>query len=99
MHALTVRFELPRGTDWTQLRSVITDRAHRYAGLAGLVSKAFVLDEGSGQYGGNYVWASRADLDAFLASELFRGAVARFGPPSIAVHEVVAYVQDGLVKA
>ena len=50
-----------------------------YAGLPGLRSKAFVLDEGSGEFGGNYIWETRTALDAFLNSELFQGVVSKFG--------------------
>jgi hypothetical protein len=97
MHALTVRFHLPAGTDWRLLRQVVAERAHLYQGLPGLRTKAFVLDEQTGEYGGNYVWDSRPALDAFLASDLFQGAVAKFGEPEVRVHEVAACVEHGAV--
>lgn len=83
MFALTVRFQL--------------DRAHLYSGLTGLHCKAFVLDEASGEYGGHYVWENRAALDTFLESELFQGAVTKFGSPQVHVHEIVAYLERGAV--
>ncbi len=99
MYALTVRFTLPAGTDWEAIREVIRQRAALYAGLPGLRAKAFVLDPATGEYGGNYVWESRAALDAFLRSDLFQGAVKKFGEPSVRVHEVTAYVDQGKVSA
>lgn len=97
MYALTVRFRLPPGTDWKALRAAIAERAHLYEGMPGLRSKAFVLDEPSGEYGGNYVWETRAAAEAFVGSETFRGAAARFGPPEVRLHEVIAYLEGGVV--
>ena len=97
MYTLTVRFALPSGTDWTALREVVRDRARLYAGLPGLRSKAFVLDEATREYGGNYVWERLQDLDAFLRSDLFQGAVRKFGEPTVHVHEVAAYLERGEV--
>jgi hypothetical protein len=65
--------------------------------MPGLRSKAFVLDETTGEYGGNYVWESRAAAEAFVASETFRGAVARFGTPEVRLHEVIACLEGGKV--
>jgi Domain of unknown function (DUF4865) len=97
VYALTTRFKLPQSTDWGRLRTIIAERALVYAGVPGLRSKAFVLDERTGDYGANYVWESRAALDAFLQSELFKGAIAKFGEPQMQVHEIVAYVDGGAV--
>lgn len=97
MYALTVRFRLPPSTDWNGLRAVVAERARLYEGMPGLCSKAFVLDEASGEYGGNYVWESRAAVEAFLHSETFRGAVSKYGAPDVRVHEVIAYLEGGKV--
>lgn len=42
MATMTTRFTLPADTDWTALRATIHERAKLYAGMPGLVSKAFV---------------------------------------------------------
>lgn len=97
MYALTVRFRLPPATDWKALRTTIAERARMYEGMPGLRSKAFVLDESAGEYGGNYVWESRAAIEAFLRSEPFRGAVERFGAPDVRIHEVIACLEGGKV--
>lgn len=97
MYTLTVRFRLAPGTDWKGLRAAIAERAHLYERMPGLRSKAFVIDEASGEYGGNYVWETRAAAEAFIESQTFRGAVARFGRPEVRLHEVVAYLEGGVV--
>jgi hypothetical protein len=95
VYALTTRFKLPQGTDWGRHRATIAERALVYAGVPGLRSKAFLLDERTGDYGANYIWESREALDAFLKSELFQGVISKFGEPQMQVHEVVAYVEHG----
>jgi len=97
MYTLTVRFTLPPGTDWKAIRDVARQRGPLYAGLQGLHAKAFVIDEGSREYGGNYVWKTREDVDAFLRSDLFAGAVSKFGAPAVRIHEVACYVENGVV--
>lgn len=96
MYAMTAVFTLPEGTDWEALRALTRQRAEAYyLDMPGLVAKAFIIDPERRRYGGQYVWETRAALDAFLASEVFRGAIARFGEPEIARYEVTAYVERG----
>ncbi len=52
-----------------------------YRNMPGLVSKAFLYDLETREYGGNYVWETREDLDRFLSSEIFRAGKAKFGEP------------------
>lgn len=93
MHALSVRFVLPETTDWDEMRQLARDRAPMYEGLPGLVAKAFVLDPETREYGGNYVWESTEAMDAFLASDLFQGAIAKLGEASeVRRYEVPAAV-------
>lgn len=93
MYALSVRFILPETTDWDAMRQLARDRAPMYEALPGLVAKAFVLDPQTREYGGNYVWESVEALDAFLASDLFRGVVAKLGEASeVRRYEVPAAV-------
>jgi hypothetical protein len=98
MIASVIRFSLPPETDWDALRDLARQRAHEfYRDLPGLRSKAFIIDAERGVYGGLYTWTSRAALDDFLASEVFRGIVARLGEPVIETFEVPAYVEAGAV--
>jgi heme-degrading monooxygenase HmoA len=99
MVTMTTRFSLPASTDWKVLRATILERARLYEGMAGLRSKAFVIDEASREYGGNYLWESREAAEAFLASETFRGAAAKYGAPNVRIHEVVAYVEGAAAQS
>lgn len=97
MIAATIRYVLPEGTDWAATRKLLQERAQLYVGMPGLISKAFFYNPETREYGGNYVWEDRASLDAFLASDIVRGAIARFGTPKIEAHEVAAYLDRGTI--
>jgi heme-degrading monooxygenase HmoA len=73
------------------------DRAETlYRNLPGLVSKAFLYDPETREYGGNYVWETRRDLEAFLSSELFKAATEKFGQPkTLQIHPVAVYLDRG----
>jgi len=50
------------------------DRAETlYRNLPGLVSKAFLYDPETREYGGNYVWETRRDLEAFPVLRTVQG--------------------------
>jgi hypothetical protein len=69
-----------------------------YRNLPGLVSKAFLYDPETREYGGNYVWRTRGDLEAFLSSEIFKAAKVRFGEPkTLEIHPIAAYLDRGRV--
>lgn len=100
MYALTVRFVLPEKTDWSKIPALMVERAETlYRYMPGLVSKAFLYDPETREYGGNYVWQTRRDLDAFLSSEGFKAAKQSFGEPSILrIHPIAAYLDHGKVS-
>ncbi|HEV1998744.1 MAG TPA: hypothetical protein VGR61_11520 [Candidatus Dormibacteraeota bacterium] len=99
MFALTMRFTLPENTDWETIPAMMEDRARNlYADMPGLVSKAFVYDPDSREYGGNYVWETRGQLDGFLASDLVRQAKEKFGEPTtVRIHAVAVLLHRGEV--
>jgi Domain of unknown function (DUF4865)/Putative mono-oxygenase ydhR len=99
--ASMVHFTLPADTDWDAMRALARQRADEYyRSVPGLRSKAFIVKPEAGIYGGLYVWDSQAHLDAFLATDVFGGIVARLGTPTIEVFEVPAYIEAGaLVSA
>jgi hypothetical protein len=96
-YTLLVTFTMPADTDWDALRETARNRASLYATVPGLRAKAFVVAPERREYGGHYVFDSRAALDAFLASDLFAGSRAKFGEPTTAIAEVVAYLHDGAI--
>lgn len=95
MIAATIRYVLPENTDWNATRSLMQERAALYLEMPGLISKAFVFDPKTREYGGNYVWENREALERFLDSEIFKGAVKRFGEPEIRTHEMAVYLDRG----
>lgn len=96
MYACLTEFRLPPGTDWESIRQLAQQRAQsHYGAVPGLVAKAFVVAPEEGIYGGHYVWESREACETFLASELFQGAVAKFGQPKVKKMEVAAYLERG----
>ena len=98
MYAMTAVFTLPEDTDWDAMRAIARERAEvYYLDLPGLKSKAFIIDPERRLYGGQYVWETRAAMDAFIASDIFRGAVAKFGQPEFRFYEVPAYVEQGVL--
>jgi hypothetical protein len=96
MFALTVRFTLPEDTDWEQVRALAVRRAFEiYRGVPGLRSKAFVFAPDRGEYGGNYVWETQDDAEAFLRSAGWNRLVSLFGEPRVERSEICAYVECG----
>ena len=97
MFATTIRFALTADTDWEDFRQLLVRRAaDPFRFVPGLRSKAFVLSPERGEFGGNYVWETQDDAEAFLRSDLFRATVARFGEPcALERAEVCAYLEDG----
>jgi hypothetical protein len=54
MFTLTMRFTLPADTDWSKIPALMEDRARNlYINMPGLISKAFVYDPETREYGGN----------------------------------------------
>ncbi|MGD9932466.1 MAG: YdhR family protein [Dehalococcoidia bacterium] len=91
-----IRFQMPPGTDWEQLTAVARDRAETlYRNIPGLRDKSFIISRERSEYGGVYTWEDRPSLDAFLASDVFTAAKAKFGTPAIEVFEVAARVERG----
>lgn len=96
MFALTTRFTASADTDWEEFRRLAVRRAfEKYRSVPGLHAKAFVYSPELGEYGGNYVWETQDDAEAFLRSDTWRKTVALFGEPRIERWEVSAYVEDG----
>ncbi len=97
MFATTIRFALTAGTDWEDFRQSLIRRAFEvFRYMPGLRAKAFVISPERGEFGGNYVWETQDDAEAFLRSDLFQASVARFGEPCVLERaEICAYVEDG----
>jgi hypothetical protein len=98
MFTLTMRFTLPEDTNWSTIPALMEDRARSlYINMPGLISKAFVYDPETREYGGNYVWERRDQIEAFLESDIVAAARDKFGEPLYRVHRVAAYLDRGKV--
>jgi hypothetical protein len=98
MFTLTMRFTLPEDTDWSKIPAIMEDRARNlYLNMPGLISKAFVYDPDTREYGGNYLWERREQIDTFLKSDIVAGARQKFGEPTYRIHQVAAYLDRGKV--
>lgn len=96
MFATTIRFDLPADTDWERIRQLAVRSAfEQFRLVPGLRSKAFVFSPERGEFGGNYVWETQDDAEAYLRSPVWRAAVAALGQPRVERAEVCAYVECG----
>ncbi len=96
MIAASILFKLPLTANWSELRQKAKSRAESfYQGMAGLHTKAFVLNEETGEYGGLYLWESREALDTFINSDTFKGSQELFGAPEIKIFDVIAHIEHG----
>jgi hypothetical protein len=100
MFATTVRFTLSmdtEDTDWEDIRSLLVKHAFETdRRTPGLRSASLVLLPERREVGGNYVWETQDDAEAFLRSDGFRSLVRRFGEPhALERSEICAYLEDG----
>lgn len=96
MFATTIRFTMPPDTDWERLRQLAIRRAFEvYRSMPGLRAKAFVFSPERSEFGGNYVWDTQDDAEAFLRSDAWRAAMSLYGEPRVERAEVCAYVECG----
>jgi hypothetical protein len=72
-----VRFTLD-GLDHDTFAAHCEQVAPAFAGIPGLISKAWLGDERAGIYGGVYAWRDRAAMDAYVAGDVF--AAVRVNP-------------------
>lgn len=96
MFAMTTRFTMPEDTDWEQVRAQAVQRAFElYRTVPGLRSKAFIFAPDRNEYGGNYVWETQDDAEAFLRSDAWSRIVSLLGEPRVERTEICAYVEGG----
>ena len=71
MHIQIINFHL-KGLSDGEFRAKCDEIAPLYGELPGLISKVWLANPGTNTYGGVYTWQSRAAMEAFAESELFR---------------------------
>ena len=74
MHTVTVTFRLAGISD-EDFRRTAAEAAPAFAGIPGLLVKLWLADAPGGTYGGIYAFETAEAARAYLASDLFTGAV------------------------
>jgi heme-degrading monooxygenase HmoA len=74
----------------------IADRAPRYEALPGLRQKLYIREQGSGEYGGIYVWEDEESMREFRQSDLAASIPDAYrvdGEPRVEVFDVVSVLR------
>lgn len=69
-----------------EMKRRVEERMPRFREFPGLIQKYYSKDPVTGEWGGIYLWDSKASLDAFVGSELQRSIGAAYavkGEPTI----------------
>jgi heme-degrading monooxygenase HmoA len=74
MHVQIVNFNL-RGMSHANYEAFCTEVAPAFATVPGLLSKTWLVDAASNTYGGVYFWASKAAMEEYFRSDLFKAVV------------------------
>jgi len=74
MHIQIVNFNL-KGLSDQEFRKFGEETAATFAALPGLISKVYLADPATNTYGGVYTWRSRADMENYLKTDLYKGLV------------------------
>lgn len=103
MHVQIVTFRL-QGITEEEYRQGCETEAPAFAEIPGLVSKVWLADPNTGTYGGVYTWRSRADYEAYIRSDLFKGLqsdpnLVDFSSRDFGVLEEPTQATRGLVQA
>jgi heme-degrading monooxygenase HmoA len=82
----------------------IVERAPQYEALPGLRQKLYIREQGTGEYGGIYVWEHEDVMREFRESDLaatIRDAYLVEGEPRVEVFEVVSVLrpEEGIAPA
>lgn len=90
--AIVLRVKFKSKLSLEEVTGIIESRADDFRALPGLQQKYYLLDRNTGEFGGLYLWESRAAFDEYLQSEL-RATIAEAyqteGPPQVEVFEVI----------
>jgi heme-degrading monooxygenase HmoA len=87
---LIVRFNSSLAPD--ELEKRYKDRMPEFRALPGLLQKHYLHDPSSDEWGGLYLWDSKASLEEFMASDLRRTIAETYqivGTPRIEVMDVI----------
>jgi heme-degrading monooxygenase HmoA len=95
MIAVFVSFRFESGIDGDAVRAIAEQAQHRFAGMPGLRSKAFTVDEDAAEATNVYVWESQEAARAFFTDALVEQVTGLYGVrPSIRYADVAALVDN-----
>ncbi|MCZ8283440.1 MAG: YdhR family protein [Aquidulcibacter sp.] len=77
MHAQIITYKLNGISNAEYAARMVEPDAPILAEVAGLHSKVWLANPETNTFGGFYLWHSRADMEAFMASELVATVVSR----------------------
>lgn len=90
-----IRYKSRLGYD--EVKEKFLDRSDRYRKVPGLIQKYYVRFTATGEYGGIYVWDSKASLDAWKKGNLSETIVETYqieGEPSRELTEVMLVLNE-----
>jgi len=92
---LLVKFKSPLSLE--EVEKVVDSRIDEFRALKGLQQKYYLLEPGTQEYAGLYIWESKDDFEAFRDSEL-RATIAEayqtMGEPRIEVFKVIKPLRE-----
>lgn len=77
MHAQIITYKIKDITEADYVARMVEPDAPLLAKVPGLHSKVWLADREANTYGGFYLWQTRADMEAFMASDLVAAMAAR----------------------
>ena len=95
MIAVFVSFKYDDGVDRDAVTALAEHAQSQFAGMPGLRSKAFTVDEANGEATNVYVWESEDAARAFFTDALVERVTGLYGvPPTIRYAEVPVLVEN-----
>jgi heme-degrading monooxygenase HmoA len=95
MVAVFVRFRFEDGIDRDAVTRIAEEAQGRFAGMPGLRSKAFTVDEDAREATNVYLWESEEAARAFFTDDLVERVTGLYGVrPSVRYADVAALVDN-----
>jgi Putative mono-oxygenase ydhR len=77
MHAQLITYQLNDISEADYVAKMVTPDGPILAKVQGLLSKMWMSNTSKNEYGGFYLWQSKSDMEAFMASDLVKAVVSR----------------------
>lgn len=77
MHAQMITYKLQDISEEDYVAKMVAPDGPILAAVPGLLSKVWLANKEKNEFGGFYLWRSREDMAAFMASDLVKAVVSR----------------------